>query len=222
MPPKPAAAPLTRHRRFSREEIVEAAKELLQEDGRETFSTRKLAARVGLSVMGIYTYFQSKDDILDAVAEDYFSRFKSPRFRGNWRSFIQRWADAVYAFFSAHPEAIDLIAWEDHVSSPAWRRICLPLAKMWSSEGLKGQKLLHVTNWTTTVVLTEIANLRKLPSEKSAIQLYGALGEEFPEDKPLLREIATALMSSDKRRGFRFAVEMLLVSLDTVVPAAAD
>jgi len=222
MPLKPAAATQTRQRRFSREDIVAAAKELLQEDGREAFSTRKLAARVGLSVMGIYTYYPSKDDILDAVAEDYFSRFKSPRFRGSWRTFIQKWADSVYAFFTAHPEAIDLIAWEDHVSSPAWRRICLPLARMWSGQGLKGQKLLHVTNWTTTVVLTEIANLRKLPSEKSAMQLYEALGEEIPEDKPVLREFAAALVSSDKRRGFRFAVDMLLVSLDTVVPAAAD
>ena len=51
-------------------------------DGYEAFTTRKLAARVGLSQTGLYVYFKSKEELLDtlcrqsfvALAEDFRTR----------------------------------------------------------------------------------------------------------------------------------------------------
>lgn len=214
MPREPVALSAVRQRRYSREEIVDAAKELLREEGRVAFSTRKLAARVGLSVMGIYTYFESKEDILDAVADSYFSAFKAPPIQKSWRTFIVRWSNSVYDFFGAHPEALELIAWEDHVAGPAWRRLWLPLAKMWSSYGLKKQKLVYVTNWVSSVVLGEIQSQSKRPSREAAAQLYAELAVEFPEDAPILQELANTLSGLEDRRMFDYAVRMLLVGLE--------
>lgn len=212
---KPAAAPVsTRQRRYSRDEIVDAAKDLLREEGRVAFSTRKLATRVGLSVMGIYTYFESKDDILDAVAESYFSAFESPPIQKNWRVFIVRWSNAVYDFFSAHPEALELIAWKDHVAGRAWRRLWLPLAKMWSAFGLKKQKLVYVTNWVSSVVLGEIQSQSHRPTPQASAQLYAELAADFPEDAPILEELAQAVSGLEDKRMFDYAIRMLLVGLE--------
>ncbi len=51
--------------RMSRDKIVATAIEILTHDGYANFSMRRLAARLGASPMGIYYYFDSKDELLD-------------------------------------------------------------------------------------------------------------------------------------------------------------
>jgi AcrR family transcriptional regulator len=52
---------------LSRERIEEAALELVEREGLEGFSTRKLAAELGCEAMSIYHYFPSKAHLLDAL-----------------------------------------------------------------------------------------------------------------------------------------------------------
>lgn len=55
-----------------RAELVEAAHKLVQEEGYEGLTIRKLAKRVGYAPMSVYSYFTDKQDILFALAEDAF------------------------------------------------------------------------------------------------------------------------------------------------------
>ncbi|CCV16138.1 TetR/AcrR family transcriptional regulator [Mesorhizobium sp. STM 4661] len=56
-----------------RSELVEAAHKLVQEEGYEGLTIRKLAKRVGYAPMSVYSYFADKQDILFALAEDAFA-----------------------------------------------------------------------------------------------------------------------------------------------------
>jgi AcrR family transcriptional regulator len=51
------------------DEILAAAKQMFVTEGFEAVTTRKLAAKVGLSQTGLYVYFKSKDEILDALCQ---------------------------------------------------------------------------------------------------------------------------------------------------------
>ena len=55
-----------------RSELVEAAHKLVQEEGYDGLTIRKLAKRVGYAPMSVYSYFADKQDILFALAEDAF------------------------------------------------------------------------------------------------------------------------------------------------------
>lgn len=57
-----------------REEILAAARELFITEGFETVTTRKLAERAGLSQTGLYVYFQSKEEILEALCRGTFEK----------------------------------------------------------------------------------------------------------------------------------------------------
>jgi AcrR family transcriptional regulator len=59
--------PRERRQARTREEIMEAALALINEKGPDKFSLRALARRVDYSPAGLYEYFDSKDDIIDAV-----------------------------------------------------------------------------------------------------------------------------------------------------------
>ncbi len=51
-------------------EILKAARELFLKQGVENVTTRQIAARVGISQTALYVYFASKEEMLDALAED--------------------------------------------------------------------------------------------------------------------------------------------------------
>jgi AcrR family transcriptional regulator len=56
-----------------RSELVDAAHRLVQEEGYEGLTIRKLAKRAGFAPMSVYSYFADKQDILFALAEEAFS-----------------------------------------------------------------------------------------------------------------------------------------------------
>jgi AcrR family transcriptional regulator len=51
-------------------EILKAARELFLTRGAESVTTRQIAARVGISQTALYVYFSSKEQMLDALAEE--------------------------------------------------------------------------------------------------------------------------------------------------------
>lgn len=57
-----------------RNEILAAARQLFVTEGFETVTTRKLAERAGISQTGLYVYFQSKEEILEALCRDTFEK----------------------------------------------------------------------------------------------------------------------------------------------------
>jgi AcrR family transcriptional regulator len=60
------------HGHERRGEILAVAKELFASEGFETVTTRKLAERAGLSQTGLYVYFQSKEEIMEALCKEAF------------------------------------------------------------------------------------------------------------------------------------------------------
>lgn len=55
--------------RSSAGEILAEAEALLREEGFRAFSMRRLAARLGTAPTAIYTFYEGKDDLLQALAE---------------------------------------------------------------------------------------------------------------------------------------------------------
>jgi len=67
-----AREPLTRAR------IVETALELIDADGLEALSMRRLGARLGVEAMALYHHFASKGELLDAVLERLLEEVEIP------------------------------------------------------------------------------------------------------------------------------------------------
>jgi len=57
--------------------IIEAAKNILAQDGLEALSMRAVGARVGLSATALYNYFENKQALVDRVVARGFRRFES-------------------------------------------------------------------------------------------------------------------------------------------------
>jgi AcrR family transcriptional regulator len=58
-----------------RRQLIEAGIAILERDGIQALSVRKLAAEVGTSTMVVYTHFGSMTGVVDAIASEAFDRF---------------------------------------------------------------------------------------------------------------------------------------------------
>jgi len=61
--------------RGPREQLIEAGVRLLERDGPQALQARKVAAEIGVSTMAVYTYFGGMSGLVDAIADEAFTRF---------------------------------------------------------------------------------------------------------------------------------------------------
>jgi AcrR family transcriptional regulator len=59
----------------TRARLVQAGVRLLEAEGLEALSARKVAAHVGTSTMAVYTHFDGMTGLLEAIANEVFERF---------------------------------------------------------------------------------------------------------------------------------------------------
>jgi AcrR family transcriptional regulator len=101
--------------RLSRERIVTAAVELLDAEGAEGFSMRRLAARLNAGTMSLYAYVETKEDVLDLALDAVMAEIEldTPDDRSDtaedaaedssWRAFLVRQLSQSREVMRRHP-----------------------------------------------------------------------------------------------------------------------
>ncbi|CAM5631112.1 MULTISPECIES: TetR/AcrR family transcriptional regulator [Streptomyces] len=108
-------------RRWSTEEILDAAADLLRTDDAESFSVRKLAAVLGTDSSSLYRHFRSRTELLRAVADRVLAAaMDGYRPEGDWRQRLTTLALRVREAFADQPQLAAV--WGRHVSSGAGSR----------------------------------------------------------------------------------------------------
>jgi AcrR family transcriptional regulator len=97
---------------LSRERIVAAALVLVDGEGLQAVSTRRLAAELGVSGPSLYNHFTTKDEILDAVADAVVAEVDLSEFVDgrDWRDALVAWARSYRAALAAHPHIVPFLA----------------------------------------------------------------------------------------------------------------
>lgn len=120
-------APLTAAR------ITEAAFAVIERDGLEAFSTRRLAQELGCEAMSLYHYFPSKAHLMDALVEQHVTEFRLPPADAPWRErlagLVSEWRRLAMArpeffrYFGLHrlntPGGLRLLDWMLKIFSDA-------------------------------------------------------------------------------------------------------
>jgi AcrR family transcriptional regulator len=89
---------------LTREQIVRAAIELLDADGVEGLSMRRLGDRLGSVATAVYWHVKSKDDLLVLAADAVWGEVELPDLGDvGWRTAATRIAHDTYAMITRHP-----------------------------------------------------------------------------------------------------------------------
>ena len=72
--------------RLSRDRIVEAALGLVEREGWDALSMRRLAQELDVWPMAVYRYFQDKDALVEGLVDAAAESVELPGRRGSWRT----------------------------------------------------------------------------------------------------------------------------------------
>lgn len=103
---KPVAAARSEHRRSSSltlEDILKAALVLADSGGLQAVSVRRIAERLGVRPMSLYTYVPSKGVLLDLMADEIVRQVvEEPARAGDWREAVSALARGLHQAFVEH------------------------------------------------------------------------------------------------------------------------
>jgi AcrR family transcriptional regulator len=101
---KPRREPLTRER------IVDAALRLMDDEGLEAVSMRRVGRELGVEAMSLYNHVEDKDDILSGIIEAVMAEFEFPEPHEDWKESARRTARAWRELLRRHPNVITLMS----------------------------------------------------------------------------------------------------------------
>ena len=91
--------------------VVASAIELADADGLDALTMRRIAERVGISPMSVYTYVPGKAELLDLMLDSVYADMPRPRWRTtSWRRRLTSVARRNRALFTAHPWAASVVS----------------------------------------------------------------------------------------------------------------
>jgi AcrR family transcriptional regulator len=96
---------------LSRDIIVAAAMDMLNQDGIDALSMRKLGALLGVEAMTLYHHVAGKEELLDLIVERVaLGAAASGMQEGPWRARLEAFARDIYASLTANPGVAALAA----------------------------------------------------------------------------------------------------------------
>lgn len=109
---------------LDRDLVVATAIELVEADGLNALSMRRLGAAMGVEAMALYRYVDGREDLLEAVVEEVTKKVERAADmdigpHGGWQAYLQRVAHAVRDLAFAHPQVFPLVATR-HPAAPGY------------------------------------------------------------------------------------------------------
>ncbi|WP_055601450.1 TetR/AcrR family transcriptional regulator C-terminal domain-containing protein [Streptomyces aureus] len=95
---------------LTRAAVLEAALRLVDQEGLDALSMRRLGAELGVEAMTVYHHVPNKSALLDGVIEQVVAEAVPPEFgAATWREDLSAYAHALVAALGAHPNAVPLL-----------------------------------------------------------------------------------------------------------------
>ena len=201
---------LTRHR------VLEAALHLIDQEGLEGFSMRKLGASLGVEAMSLYNHVENKRALFDGVIELLILQAPSSEASAAPpREELWAFAHAFRDVLLAHPRVLPLVATTplrtpttlailDHLLATIYRAQITGVQSIYALQCLVGFIVGHT--WIETGTLP-VADQERGPNGPTVWRQFPA--EQYPMLHELLPQIA--LWNADQE--FDFGLEALFQSL---------
>lgn len=202
---------------LSHERICAAALDLIDKDGLEEFSTRKLGRVLGCEAMAIYWYYPSKDALLDAIVDTLMSSVgaiiaadKTDEWIGTMRSLAHAYRQVGHD----HPKAFPLLATRRFASEGTFAfldRLFELAREQGIDDKLTARFYRVISSYCSGFVLSELAGPRGPQDPRTAV-----LRKRFPRAAAVSEWLDTNRLDEI----FEFGLELQLEALDKTVRAA--
>lgn len=196
--------------RLTRDLVLQAAVEVVDLEGLEALSMRRLGQELGVEAMSLYRYVPSKADLLDGVHEAILGEVVVPRPGRDWRHTVRAYARAFRAALVAHPNALSVFATRPAVTQSSLRHVEAGLTVLRSAGFSVDVAVCAFQVLVTFVVGHTLSSVASAREDGRPAPAYDDLD---PIAFPSLREAAAALDAPSAEQEFELGLDVLLVGL---------
>jgi AcrR family transcriptional regulator len=199
---------------LSRGLILDAAVALVDREGLDGLSMRKLGATLGVEAMTLYHYVPNKAALLDGLVEWVVQHSATAPALADglpWDRILRRYAETLRTTLLSHPGVLPLFFTRPAVTPPALKAVEDGL-RVLSEAGFALPRALDMINVLSIFVVghamaeagTAELSRRGGPGSAAALAQLGA------SDLPLVIEAARLAQDADDQSRFLFGVDALL------------
>lgn len=210
---KPREAP-KRPRRvpLSRERVLEAASELVDREGIDGLSMRKLATKLGVEAMSLYNHVDGKGDVLAGVSALFLAQIEVPDPSDDWREDLRGLAAGLRIAARRHPQAAALAMSNESISREGLTVTSAALDAL-RRAGFSAQEAVDAQRAMTALLMGTLS--RELQAGRDlATSAHDREAELLASDFQPVREAAPQLAHLDFDREYELAVEFALEALE--------
>ena len=216
--------------KITRDVVLAAALEIIDRDGAEGLSMRRLARALNRDPMILYRHAPNKEALLDGVAEIVLAQLKVDPADPDWASQVRAIARDYRRLALAHPHVVPLLVTRPLATPLALRppgtlRPLEDVLTLLTRAGFSGADALHIYRalfgFLHGHVLNELQELVENPEETDDLLRLGLHRLPIGEF-PLLRSLASVLARYDGAAELEQGLDILLASLATTVPPPGE
>jgi AcrR family transcriptional regulator len=196
---------------LSRERILQAGLAIVDRDGLDAVSMRRLGDELSVEAMSLYNHVANKAAILDGIFETILAELPTVTSSGDWRQTAKDQARALRAVLRAHPNALPVFATRPAVTLASIARVEAFLGVLVRAGFSLPDALRALQVLSAYVVGHTIASyVPRRPDEESR-PAYDRLSRvQFP----YVREMARLLPRHDVEEEFEFGMDALIGGLE--------
>ena len=219
--PGSGAAPAHRDGKITREVVLAAALDIVDRDGADALSMRRLAAALDRDPMILYRHAANKAAVLDGVAETVLAQLKVNPADPDWQAQLRTVARNYRALALAHPRVVPLLVTRPLATPLGLRpsgtlRPLEDILALLTGPASVGPQALHIYRalfgFLHGHVLDELQELVNNPDETDDLLRLGLHRLPLAEF-PLLRSLAPVLAVYDGAAELERGLDILLTGL---------
>ena len=206
-----------RRGQLSRSRILAAALELVDHDGLEALSMRRLADQLQVDPMSIYNHVPSKEALLEGLAEALWNELRLPEGGSGWQETLRVFATSLRQLAHAHPHAYGLVLGRGVLPGPALHAVDTALRSLESaglSHGRAAEMIRTLVGYAAGYAMLELSCCTPAARE-TELERVVRLTRALPSDAPVhLVEVARLIADCDMDHQFELGLDLILSGLE--------
>jgi AcrR family transcriptional regulator len=203
---------------LTRDRVVEAALRVMDQEGLEAVSMRRVAREVGVEAMSLYHHVEDKEDLLDGICEHVMAGFDFPEPTGDWAEDCRRGARAWRRLLQAHPNVMRLFAEQRgpvrSIDSMRPTEYALRLLKEGGLSDRDTAQAFHAFGgYIQGFVMMELGSIAG-GSDEEHLKMHAELTASLPDEFPALRAVSRHFAECDPDEQFEFGLDLLIRGLE--------
>jgi AcrR family transcriptional regulator len=194
---------------LSRSRIAQAALAVVDRDGLEALSMRRLGAELGVEGMAVYRYFPNKAAVLAGVVEVLLAELViPPPSNVPWTEVFRDVSHAYRALLLRHPHAIPLLA-ALPLTDPAAARAAGSVMALLRAAGFDAESALR----TLATITSYVVGIAQWEVGTAPLRAEGRDITLPPDADPYLVELLPQLAEDDCDETFEFGLDVIVRGL---------